>query len=313
MPTWWEHFVHAVTGRPHRHLHLPDLRHLPSRRISVERTHYLVNDPERRHQRRRLYVIRHSPSRSGRRPRIAVYSNGRGVGYLPEPVAHRMSPLLATLGGAAVVNGAGAADGSIRLRVDLPTHTALTEFAAAQERDERMTRITWHGLEAGSVETCTIEFTDGALVADSVVDGPAGRLEYRLETDARGQFRSADLTSGGRNLSVSFSGGHWLVNGERRGDLDGARDIDIVATPMTNTLPIRRLGLAVGESADVDTAWVDRDLTVVRDPQRYTRVGEREYLFEARDSDFRAIITVDDDGVVLDYPALFRGEPTGRP
>ncbi|MFV2144348.1 putative glycolipid-binding domain-containing protein [Isoptericola sp. G70] len=37
----------------------------------------------------------------------------------------------------------------------------------------------------------------------------------------------------------------------------------------TNTLPIRRLGLAVGEFADIVTVYVDHEsFTVTTDPQR---------------------------------------------
>ncbi|WP_322409800.1 putative glycolipid-binding domain-containing protein [Microbacterium invictum] len=310
MPTWWEHLTHVATGRSRRHVDLPDLRHLPSRRVSLERTHYVVNDPERHHRGQRLYVLRHEADRRSRRPaRVAVFSNGRDVGYLPSRVAATLAPHLDTLGGAAVVNGAGPATDSIRLRVDLPTAAALavyTETRAAIE-EERMTRITWQGIESPSTETCEIEFSERGMVANGVVDTDGGRLTYRVETDATGAFRLADLAIGGRALGLSFSDGRWLVNGEHRGDLDGATEIDISATPLTNTLPIRRLNLSIGESADIDTAWIAvPDLTVVRDAQRYTRVGERQWLYESRDSDFRATLMVDDDGVVLDYPGLFR-------
>jgi hypothetical protein len=54
------------------------------------------------------------------------------------------------------------------------------------------------------------------------------------------------------------------------------------------------------------TAYVSvPDLTVTTDPQRYTRLSDREYLYESRDSDFRRTVTVDQDGLVLDYPGLF--------
>ncbi len=130
MPRWWEELLHATTGRVRQHEHLPDLRDLPSRRVAVERTHFLVNDRERHDQDRRLYVLRREPSRR-HGGAIAVVSNGRGVGYVPERIARDMAPLLDALGGAAIVNGAGAAHGSIRLRVDLPTHDALRAFAAS--------------------------------------------------------------------------------------------------------------------------------------------------------------------------------------
>jgi len=49
------------------------------------------------------------------------------------------------------------------------------------------------------------------------------------------------------------------------------------------------------------------DLTVYPQPQAYTRLAERLYLFENLDgSGFRAELRVDEDGVVLDYPGLFR-------
>lgn len=96
------------------------------------------------------------------------------------------------------------------------------------------------------------------------------------------------------------------MDGELRPDLDGAREVDISVSPLSNTLPIRRLNLAVGESADIITAYLTLpDLTVTFDPQRYTRLSEREYLYESRDSDFRRTITVDDTGLVIDYPGLF--------
>lgn len=132
MPAWWEELVHALTGRVSRHDDLPDLRALSSRSVALERTHYLVNDSERRAQERRAYVLRREPDSPRGSVNIAVFSNGRGVGYLPTHVAEEMRPFLDQIGGAAIVNGAGAKTGSIRLRVDLPTRNALYEFVGAE-------------------------------------------------------------------------------------------------------------------------------------------------------------------------------------
>lgn len=129
MSIWWERMRHVVTGHISDHEHLPDLRHLPSRRIAVERTHYLVNDTERRHQAHRLYVLRREPRSPRDASSIAVYANGRNVGYLPHRIAVGVAPLLDRLGGAVTVNGVGAKHGSSRLRVDVPTVEALTGFA----------------------------------------------------------------------------------------------------------------------------------------------------------------------------------------
>lgn len=132
MSRLWEQFVHAITGRVHAHATLPDLRGLASRRIALERTHYLVNDSERQDQARRLYVLRRDPADHRSATSIAVFASGRRVGYLPDRVARGMAALLDEMGGAAIVNGAGALHGSMRLRVDVPTPSELVEFVRAQ-------------------------------------------------------------------------------------------------------------------------------------------------------------------------------------
>ena len=128
IPVWWEHLLHALTGHTRGHGALPDLRDLESRRVAVQRTQFLANDRERQSQDDRLYVLRRRP-KSRRDPRtVAVYSNGRNVGYLGDDDASALAPSLDLLGGAAIVNGAGSRRGSIRLSVDVPVDAALRTF-----------------------------------------------------------------------------------------------------------------------------------------------------------------------------------------
>jgi hypothetical protein len=79
-------------------------------------------------------------------------------------------------------------------------------------------------------------------------------------------------------------------------------------TPFTNSFPIRRAPLAIGEWRQFQMAWIHApDLTVHPQAQAYTRLAERRYRFENLDgSGFRAELPVDEDGIVLDYPDLFR-------
>ncbi|EJL77557.1 hypothetical protein PMI15_04646 [Polaromonas sp. CF318] len=155
--------------------------------------------------------------------------------------------------------------------------------------------------------------------ADSVVlavdeDGEPFRLAYRLYWDEAWQLRSADffLAKAGLNrlLSLRTDGkGHWQ-DGEGRplAELDGCMDIDIWPTPFTNSFPILREPLAVGERRMFRMAWVlGTELTVKPQAQAYTRVSDRLYLFENLDgSGFKAELPVDESGIVLDYPGLFR-------
>jgi len=180
--------------------------------------------------------------------------------------------------------------------------------------------ICWQPTWSASWESVGLEhllLAQGA--ADSVLlavdeDNTPFRLVYRLGWDKAWQLRRADLTlaKGGatRVLSLRTDGkGNWQ-DGEGRGlaELDGCLDIDIWPTPFTNSFPIRRQPMAVGERRTFRMAWVDGPaLTVKPQAQAYTRVRDRLYLFESLDgSGFKAELPVDDDGIVLDYPELFR-------
>ncbi len=155
--------------------------------------------------------------------------------------------------------------------------------------------------------------------ADSVVlaiDDERGpfRLVYRLSWTEEWQLRSAELVvSTGHSvqaLHLETDGhGHWRDgHGQTLEELDGCLDIDIWPTPFTNSFPIRRSPMALGERREFRMAWVfGPDLTVRPQRQAYTRLGEQLYLFESLDgSGFRAELPVDEDGLVLDYPELFR-------
>ncbi len=168
-------------------------------------------------------------------------------------------------------------------------------------------------------------------VADSVVlafdeEGGPFRLTYRLTWDESWRLREAELIVAAegstRSLSLQTDGqGHWQYGGQHGGqhgdgradgrainELDGCVDVDIWPTPFTNSFPIRREPMAVGERRQFRMAWISApDLTVRPQPQAYTRLADRLYLFENLDgSGFRAELPVDEDGIVLDYPDLFR-------
>lgn len=139
--------------------------------------------------------------------------------------------------------------------------------------------------------------------------GPAA-IEYSIRCDGAWRTREvriADTLTGRAVHLLADGAGAWTTDrGDELTELAGAVDPDIAATPMTNTLPIRRLAPAVGESVEILTAYVAvPDLTVSPGPQRYTRLGERLYRFEALDRGFVCDIAVDRHGFVEDYPGLF--------
>ena len=72
--------------------------------------------------------------------------------------------------------------------------------------------------------------------------------------------------------------------------------------PATNTLPIRRLNLELGQSREVTAAWLKfPDLTLAILPQRYTRLAPQRYGYQSG-TGFSAEMLVDDLGLVTAYP-----------
>jgi hypothetical protein len=155
--------------------------------------------------------------------------------------------------------------------------------------------------------------------ADSVIlafdeQGSPFRLSYNLRWDEGWRLRDAEFAlateRSTRSLGLRTDGqGHWRhSDGSVIEELDGCLDIDIWPTPFTNSFPIRREPMAIGLRREFRMAWISApDLTFQARPQAYTRLSDRLYLFESLDdSGFRAELPVDGQGLVLDYPDLFR-------
>ncbi len=182
--------------------------------------------------------------------------------------------------------------------------------------------ILWEPWDGRGIEHLRLSVDGEHAYAESELLDEQGeepvRVRYRVRTDAAWRTRSVEITlleARPRLLRLHHDGdGHWRDGaGGALPELDGCLDVDLECSPFTNTLPIRRLGLAEGGSADVRAAWVRHPaLTVQVLDQRYTRVAESLYRYEAL-SGFRVDLEVDADGVVLDYGEYWRRvEPHGR-
>ncbi len=157
------------------------------------------------------------------------------------------------------------------------------------------------------------------MVAESVVlgssDGRNFAIRYRIRCDRAWQVRTAEISLVGGNRKLELMGdgaGNWTDgSGKQLRRLKGAIDIDLSASPFTNTLPIRRLKLRTGQSAEILALYIRvPQLTLTTDPQRYTRLETgRRFRYESLDSDFTRVVTIDRDALVTSYPGLFRRVP----
>jgi hypothetical protein len=88
--------------------------------------------------------------------------------------------------------------------------------------------------------------------------------------------------------------------------LNNCADIDITLTPFTNTLPINRLNLAVGESKEIEVVYFDLPTQNFNpSKQRYTNLGNGVYKYENLASGFTANLKVDNEGIVFNYPGIW--------
>lgn len=150
------------------------------------------------------------------------------------------------------------------------------------------------------------------IIIESIIRGtdPSFTCHYKIICAPDWRFREMQVHT--HDDQILFlrrdEAGHWFDNQNNELKyLSAAHEVDFVLTPFTNTLAIKRLKLQPGKAADIVTAWIDFPSLVVKlDPQRYTCLAPNLYRYESLDSDFKADITFDDNGIVTDYPGLFR-------
>jgi uncharacterized protein len=173
----------------------------------------------------------------------------------------------------------------------------------------------WSGKSYHSLENCMIRSVGGLTMISSVIVGlhneKTYRIRYTIQTNADWQTLQCDLIAeiDGELQNYSFrnvGNNQWTMNGVLHPEFDGCTEVDISLTPLTNTLPINRLKLKATAEAEINVICMDvlkQEVNITR--QKYKKVSADEYRFENVPNDFKAIIKVNAEGFVTDYPPLF--------
>jgi hypothetical protein len=171
--------------------------------------------------------------------------------------------------------------------------------------------VLWRRLDEPAMEYSRLQEFAGGYIFDgrvlTVLSGQPAEVHYSVMCDPGWQTQHAHAainqgTSTRQVLLRRDEQNQWWRGEDRLPDLDGVVDVDLALTPSTNTLPIRRLHLDIGESKSIDTAWVRfPELTPLSKPQRYTRIAAHRYRFESDGGAFTAEIEVDEVGVMIRY------------
>ena len=182
---------------------------------------------------------------------------------------------------------------------------------------ESIKTILWRGLVFPGHESCSLFTRDrewhlqGTAVFSH--EQKPCQLSYHILCDEAWRTLSTKVDGWLGNtwidIQIKTDKGGWWLNDVDQPDVTGCTDIDLNFSPSTNLLPIRRLGLAVRESADVNAAWLRfPSFKLERLPQQYRRLDETTYRYESAGGKFVAELKVGSSGFVIDYPSLWQAE-----
>jgi len=196
--------------------------------------------------------------------------------------------------------------------------------ATAARRAPRGTRmLAWTGVDCLRLEAARVVLGErglratGSLVHAPQEGVPAYSVSYSLVTDdacvaQRLTVRTAAATGEQHVTATRSEEGFWLVDhgqGAARTHFGGALDVDLAFSPLFNALPIRRLGLyrdaARHELPVVFVALPSLEVSRVSQTYRTVSLGEPAVVSISSDS-WEVELTVDADGLVLEYPGLAR-------
>lgn len=177
-----------------------------------------------------------------------------------------------------------------------------------------VTAVLWQASDGGS-EVCVLERAGrGWRLRGTVLTHEAKQpieLRYAVTVDSAWATTDVEVLvalAGGDARELKELGRLWSGT-ERPPEYSDCVDVDLSFTPATNTLPIRRLGLDIGEEAEIHVAWlVWPEFSVQRIPQRYTRLAKDRYRYTQ--DEFEAELAVDEQGLVLQYEGLWRAIAT---
>ncbi len=179
-----------------------------------------------------------------------------------------------------------------------------------------MLPILWEYPSLHSVEYFKIADADSRFVLEGTVlllleDQPT-RITYRVECDSTWNTRHVAIQQEHagqmKHLTITVDAQqNWYNANTPIPFATGYYDVDLAVSPSTNTLPIRRLDLHVGERRQIDAVWVRfPGLTLEPLHQRYTRLDALRYRYENPGSGFTAVLQVDDAGLIVDYGEIWR-------
>jgi uncharacterized protein len=178
--------------------------------------------------------------------------------------------------------------------------------------------IIWRRLDMPGHESARMFFAEDSWYLEGTAvflyeDKPC-RLDYLIECDEKWNTTAADITGwvGDELIDLEIDideDRRWFINRVESPEVKDCIDIDLNFSPVTNTLPLRRLHIGIGQEAAVKAAWL-RFPSFKFEPleQTYNRLDENHYRYESGGGSFARDLEVNKAGLVINYPDYFQVE-----
>lgn len=171
--------------------------------------------------------------------------------------------------------------------------------------------VLWVRLDRPGNNACRFAETGGDLLIEgSLMADGEDDMHYRIRAHESGATQRARIDIADQMHVIERTPERiWTLNDVAAEIGPTVRDIDLGLTPATKTLVIRRLDLAIGDAAEITTAWLDPSDWVLKPlRQTYRRTGELTYDYTAPDYDYAGEFVVDDYGIVRTFPGLWQAQ-----
>lgn len=175
--------------------------------------------------------------------------------------------------------------------------------------------MVWENKEMFGCEYLKIFMKETTICIESTViyveSGSPVKIDYQIELDSSWKTKKVVIeNSRGQSLHLtSTNKGEWFDQyGNRKDELTGAIDVDISATPFSNSLPINRLDWKPYQKREFQMVYISvpaLEIEKVKQTYAYIESKEKTRIFNYQCRGFESLISVDEEGFVIDYPQLF--------
>ncbi|OGN89999.1 MAG: hypothetical protein A2Y88_06220 [Chloroflexi bacterium RBG_13_48_10] len=182
--------------------------------------------------------------------------------------------------------------------------------------------ILWRGIILPGHEFCRLIAQDSGWHLEGTAvffhDQRPCQLNYQIVCDTTWHTRYAKVEGWLGNTSINVLirtdlNQCWWLNEVMVPEVNGCIDLDLNFSPSTNLIPMQRMNLPVGESAQFTAAWLKfPSFTLEPLAQHYLRLEESLYRYESAGGQFVADLKVDQSGFVIDYPAIWVADATSK-